>query len=124
MSSYLPRIVDRELDTLIVGLAAIAIEGPKAVGKTATAARRAATVHRLDVPATRAVAMADPTVLLRDRPPVLLDGEQTPALAAGLTTRPLRLLEVLRWAVSARYFTRWRLLEAAGHVEQTRESQP
>jgi hypothetical protein len=55
---------------------------------------------------------------------VLLDGEQTPALAAGLTTRPLRLLEVLRWAVSARYFTRWRLLEAAGHVEQTRESQP
>lgn len=70
---YSPRIVDRELDALLPGLAAIAIEGPKAVGKTATAVRRAATVHRLDLPATRAIAMADPSVLLRDRPPVLLD---------------------------------------------------
>lgn len=73
MPDYTPRIVDRELDELLRGLAAIAIEGPKAVGKTATAERRARTVHRLDVPATRAVAAADPTVLLTGPPPVLLD---------------------------------------------------
>jgi hypothetical protein len=45
----------------------------KAVGKTATAERRATTVHRVDVPATRTIAAADPTVLLGDPPPVLLD---------------------------------------------------
>jgi predicted AAA+ superfamily ATPase len=73
MSGYLPRIVDRDLDALLPSLAAIALEGPKAVGKTATAVRRATTVHRLDLPATRAIALADPSVLLRDRPPVLLD---------------------------------------------------
>jgi uncharacterized protein len=45
---YRRRIVDDELDELIAGLPAIALEGPKAVGKTATALRRAATVYRLD----------------------------------------------------------------------------
>lgn len=73
MSGYIERIVDRELDELLSGLAAIAIEGPKAVGKTATAERRAQTTHRLDVPGTRAIAAADPAVLLRNPPPVLLD---------------------------------------------------
>ncbi len=38
--AYQPRIVDSELDDLLPGLAAIAIEGPKGVGKTATARRR------------------------------------------------------------------------------------
>ena len=73
MSDYTQRIVDSELDELLPQLAAIAIEGPKAVGKTATAERRARTVHRLDVPEVRSIAAADPTVLLKDPAPILLD---------------------------------------------------
>ncbi|HEX8757248.1 MAG TPA: DUF4143 domain-containing protein [Steroidobacteraceae bacterium] len=73
MTDYTQRIVDDELDELLPELAAIALEGPKAVGKTATAERRAATVHRLDVPEVRSIAAADPAVLLSDPPPVLLD---------------------------------------------------
>lgn len=71
--AYLPRIVDDELDELAVALPAIAIEGPKGVGKTATASRRATTVHALDDPAQRSVAVADPARLLDDPPPVLVD---------------------------------------------------
>ena len=73
MAEYTRRIVDDELDELLPALAAVALEGPKAVGKTATAERRATTVHRLDVPELRAVAAADPTVLLGAPQPVLLD---------------------------------------------------
>lgn len=72
-SSYWRRIADDELDELIAGLPAIAIEGPKAVGKTATAMRRAATVHRLDDEAERSIAQADTSRLLEGEPPVLID---------------------------------------------------
>ena len=44
-------MVDRELDELLVGLPAIVLEGPRGVGKTTTAERRAATLHHLDDPA-------------------------------------------------------------------------
>lgn len=54
-------------------LAAIAIEGPKGVGKTRTALQRARTVHRLDDPAELAVARADPTRVLMGERPVLID---------------------------------------------------
>ena len=70
---YRRRIVDDELDELMPALPAIAIEGAKAVGKTATASERAATVHALDDPARRAIAAADPTRLLEATPPVLID---------------------------------------------------
>jgi predicted AAA+ superfamily ATPase len=70
---YERRIVDDELDELIVGLPAIALEGPKAVGKTATALRRAATVYSLDDEAERSIAQADPARLLKGVPPVLID---------------------------------------------------
>lgn len=73
MPPYLPRLLDRELDELIAGLPAIAIEGPKGIGKTATAARRAARVVRLDDPAVRQVAASDPGALLGPPYPVLLD---------------------------------------------------
>lgn len=72
-TSYRRRVLDDELDELMPGLAAIAIEGPKAVGKTATASQRAATVHRLDLDGERAIAEADPGRLLRSPPPVILD---------------------------------------------------
>jgi uncharacterized protein len=70
---YRRRIVDAELDELIVGLPAIALEGPKAVGKTATALRRAATVHRLDDAAERSLAEIDTSRLLDGERPVLID---------------------------------------------------
>jgi uncharacterized protein len=72
-SRYRRRIVDDELDELIAGLPAIALEGPKAVGKTATALRRAATVYRLDNEAERSIAQADASRLLEGEPPVLID---------------------------------------------------
>jgi uncharacterized protein len=71
--TYTRRILDDELDELLSGLAAVAIEGPKAVGKTATALQRARTVHRLDDEAQREIARADPARLIRGERPVLLD---------------------------------------------------
>jgi predicted AAA+ superfamily ATPase len=70
---YRRRVVDHELDELLAGLPAIALDGPKAVGKTATALRRAATVYRLDDDGERAIAQADPSRLLEGDPPILID---------------------------------------------------
>ncbi len=72
-TAYQRRILDDELDELLLGLAAVAIEGPKAVGKTATALQRARTVHRLDDEVQREIARADPRRLLEGEPPVLID---------------------------------------------------
>lgn len=72
-SRYIPRIVDWELDELLPQLPAIALEGPKGVGKTETALRRAKTVRQLDDPAQRAITDADPARALRGTPPLLLD---------------------------------------------------
>lgn len=71
--TYLPRIVDGELDALLHALPAVVLEGAKAVGKTATARRRARTVVALDDPAVQAIAHADPSVLLAGEKPILLD---------------------------------------------------
>ncbi|WP_432492740.1 ATP-binding protein [Kineococcus auxinigenes] len=70
---YAPRVVDRELDELLPGLAAVALEGAKGVGKTRTALQRARTVVRLDDPTQRDVAAADLARALRGPAPVLLD---------------------------------------------------
>ena len=70
---YTLRVIDAELDELMAGLAAIALEGPKAVGKTATALRRASTVHELDEEEQRAVAAADLDRVVGGEPPVLID---------------------------------------------------
>lgn len=71
--SYVHRVVDGELDALMTALPAIALEGPKAVGKTQTATQRASTVHRLDDAAQVAIISADPGRLVRGTPPVLVD---------------------------------------------------
>jgi predicted AAA+ superfamily ATPase len=70
---YLPRVVDVELDQLLPGIAAVAVDGAKGVGKTATAARRASTVFSFDDPAVLEVVGADPGVVDAGPPPVLLD---------------------------------------------------
>jgi uncharacterized protein len=67
------RTLDDELDVLVPDLPAIALDGAKGVGKTATASRRAGTVHRLDDAALRAVLEADPTRVLAGTTPVLVD---------------------------------------------------
>ncbi|MGH3042439.1 MAG: ATP-binding protein, partial [Gaiellaceae bacterium] len=71
---YSRRVVDDELDELQPALAAIALEGAKAVGKTRTALMRARTVHRLSTPMERNVIEADPSRLVAPQdPPVLID---------------------------------------------------
>lgn len=55
------------------GLAAISLEGPKAVGKTATAAQRARSIVALDDPAQRELVRADPERFDRMSPPILVD---------------------------------------------------
>lgn len=72
-SGYVPRVIDGELDRLLPALPAIFLDGPKGVGKTSTCLQRAATVRRLDKPAQRAIAEADPDAALAGDTPVLLD---------------------------------------------------
>ncbi len=70
---YVRRIVDRELDELFPALPAILLDGPKAVGKTATATQRSSTIRALDHAGQHAVVAADPTIIGRDPKPVLVD---------------------------------------------------
>lgn len=56
-----------------MGLPAIAIEGPKAVGKTATARQLAKTIYELDDPEQLEVTIANPKRLLEGAPPILID---------------------------------------------------
>jgi predicted AAA+ superfamily ATPase len=72
-SDYRRRILDDELDDLLTALPAVAVEGAKAVGKTATASQRATTIHALDDPDRRALAEADLDRLLAAPGPVLID---------------------------------------------------
>lgn len=70
---YLDRVVDQDLGELLGLLPAIALEGPKAVGKTRTAERHARTSYRLDDPQAAAIVSADPALLVRGDSPVLID---------------------------------------------------
>lgn len=72
-TTYVRRVVDEELDALFGALPAVLLDGPKGVGKTATAERRSRTVRRLDVEAERAIVEADPFVIATDDPPTLVD---------------------------------------------------
>jgi predicted AAA+ superfamily ATPase len=71
--AYTRRTVDDELDVLFAELPAVAIEGPRGVGKTATAEQRAKTAFYLDDPAQRAILEADPRQILTAAAPVLID---------------------------------------------------
>lgn len=69
---YQRRVVDAELDELLAGAAAVALEGAKGVGKSATAAERVDAEFRLKSPAVRDLVEADPGRLMDGRR-VLLD---------------------------------------------------
>lgn len=73
MSDYLPRIVDAQLDEFLRGLPAVAVEGPKAVGKTATARRRAAEGLAMDDEEQRRLVAADPARIDRAGGTLLVD---------------------------------------------------
>jgi uncharacterized protein len=73
MPPYRRRVVDVELDALLSELPAISLEGPKGVGKTATALRRSRTEHRLDDPRVAEVLRSDPSRVASGEPPILVD---------------------------------------------------
>jgi hypothetical protein len=71
--AYLRRIIDDEIDELFASLAALSVEGPRAVGKTETALQRASTVRRLDDPLQASLVRADPARVSVGDPPILID---------------------------------------------------
>lgn len=71
--AYQRRIIDDLLDDVASELCAIAVRGARAVGKSATAARRARTIYTLDDPHTLTLAQADPDLLVRGERPILID---------------------------------------------------
>lgn len=73
LDTYQRRVVDDELDELLPHLPAVLLDGPKGVGKTATAEQRCAVRRRLDVEAERQVVEADASIISRDATPLLLD---------------------------------------------------
>lgn len=74
MVEYRPRVVDAVLDARLKAVGCVVLEGPKAVGKTATAAQRAASQVRLDVDLNaRELAHADPSLVLDGAAPRLID---------------------------------------------------
>ena len=70
---YVRRVLDDELDELFGQVAAIAIDGPKGVGKTTTAEQRVRAVVRLDTKAIRESISAEPEQVLDRGRPVLID---------------------------------------------------
>lgn len=74
MSRYVPRVADQELDARLRVMGAVLIEGPKACGKTTTAARVAKTIIRFDEDAiARAQLDLDPQSLFTGETPILFD---------------------------------------------------
>lgn len=84
--SYTSRLVDAHLDELQTELPALMVVGPRAVGKTTTVSRRAATIVRLDREAEAASFLADPDAALRGlAEPVLLDEwQQVPGVLGAV----------------------------------------
>jgi len=73
-NSYWPRVADDELRGRCGFAGAVAIDGPRACGKTRTASRVAATVHKfLADPNLQAQAQMAPATLFADPKPILFD---------------------------------------------------
>lgn len=70
---YRRRIIDETLDEVFVDLAAIALEGAKGVGKTATATERVSTILSLNDPNERAALAGNLDLLTQVPTPLLID---------------------------------------------------
>jgi uncharacterized protein len=83
---YLPRQVDGLLAELLAELPAVLVVGPRATGKTTTAARHGVSVVRLDRPAEAAAFRADPDAALAgfDEPVVLDEWQEVPAVLGAV----------------------------------------
>lgn len=74
MAGYVPRIIDSELRDDLAVMGAVLVEGPKAVGKTATASQLARTIYRLDTDdEVRALIDTDARRVFNAPGPILLD---------------------------------------------------
>ncbi len=79
-ANYRRRIVDDELDQLIDGGAtALSIDGAKGIGKTATAAERAATIFALEDPATREIITSDARRIVTDGAVLIDEWQHAPS---------------------------------------------
>jgi predicted AAA+ superfamily ATPase len=85
---YRRRLVDSFVDQLFTQLSALMVIGPRAAGKTTSAARRAASTVSLDREAEAIAFAGDPDAALRDLPePVLLDEWQAVPGVLGAVKR-------------------------------------
>jgi predicted AAA+ superfamily ATPase len=73
MAAYQRRVVDSQLDSLLLSLTALSLDGPKGVGKTTTARRRAGSIFQLDDPGILEIVLAEPDRLTRATPPIVID---------------------------------------------------
>ena len=88
MDQYLPRMLDPLLQQLMQDVPAVMIVGPRAVGKSTSAARLASAVVRLDRAGRAAAFRADPDAALASTaPPVLLDEWQEVPEVLGAVKR-------------------------------------
>ena len=88
MTAYRRRLLDPLIETLLTDLPALLLVGPRAVGKTTTAARHARTIVRLDRPAEATAFRADADAALRGlSEPVLLDEWQVVPEVLGAVKR-------------------------------------
>jgi hypothetical protein len=85
---YVPRYVDKVLDDLFDDVAAVMLTGPRACGKTTTAARRATSVLRLDDPEQSRLFAGQPDAYVRRLPePILIDEWQEVPESLGVVKR-------------------------------------
>ena len=86
MDRYLPRQIDGLLSELLAELPAVLIVGPRATGKTTTAARHGAALVRLDRAAEAAAFRADADVALAsfDEPVVLDEWQEVPGVLGAV----------------------------------------
>jgi predicted AAA+ superfamily ATPase len=90
MPAYVYRVVDPLIDRLLTELPGLFIVGPRAAGKTTTAARYARTVVQLDREAEAVAFRADPDAALRGlAEPVLLDEWQVVPGVLGAVKRAI-----------------------------------